>query len=428
MREAQKQQIEKFIELLAKTSEAIKAAVQTNPREVEKLINECRQGLFVVKKLLQESEGIDCKALQLLAQYEQTLPEGDDSLWEEIWASVDVIKVKKEIVFLPYNASMWDSLESVWMAAKDDEDCDVYVVPIPYFDKDSEGFFKEMHWEGDRFPSYVPITRYEDYDICARKPDVIFIHNPYDECNRVTSVHPDYYAKVLKDYTEKLVYIPYFVLDESITGTQNEMKHVEDFCYLPGTRYADYVVLQSDKIKEIYICEYLRKAFINNEKVSRTDLEKRFLALGSPKLDKVIESDIEYEIPKEWQSIIQNPDGKRKKVILYNTSLKTFLYGRERLFPQMQKVFNMFYEKRDAVTLLWRPHPLMLKTIESSYPELKEEYESIVRNYCQEGWGIYDDTSELNRAIAISDAYYGDPSSVVTLYQRAGKPVMIQEI
>ncbi len=41
-------------------------------------------------------------------------------------------EVKNIIVFLPYKASMWDSLESVWRAAYEDkEHCEAYVVPIP---------------------------------------------------------------------------------------------------------------------------------------------------------------------------------------------------------------------------------------------------------------------------------------------------------
>ena len=55
-----------------------------------------------------------------------------------------------------------------------------------------------------------------------------------------------------------------------------------------------------------------------------------------------------------------------------------------------------------------------------------EEYDEIVRDYQQGGWGIYDDTSELERAIVRSDAYYGDSSSVVELYSKTGKPIMIQ--
>lgn len=62
------------------------------------------------------------------------------------------------------------------------------------------------------------------------------------------------------------------------------------------------------------------------------------------------------------------------------------------------------------------------------HPELWEEYCEIVQKYKNEDWGIYDDTPDLDRAIAISDAYYGDGSSVVQLCQKAGLPVMIQNV
>ena len=49
-------------------------------------------------------------------------------------------------VFLPYKVSMWDSMETVWKAADKDPDCDAYVVPIPYFDKDQDGNLTVEHY------------------------------------------------------------------------------------------------------------------------------------------------------------------------------------------------------------------------------------------------------------------------------------------
>ena len=95
---------------------------------------------------------------------------------------------------------------------------------------------------------------------------------------------------------------------------------------------------------------------------------------------------------------------------------------------KMRDVFRVFYENRDEVALLWRPHPLIKATIESMRPRLWAEYKEIVERYQSEGWGIYDDTADMNRAVALSDAYYGDMSSIVQLYQEKGKPVMIQNI
>ena len=40
------------------------------------------------------------------------------TFWENIKF---LIADKKEIVFFPYNASMWDSLESIYLAAKDEK-------------------------------------------------------------------------------------------------------------------------------------------------------------------------------------------------------------------------------------------------------------------------------------------------------------------
>ena len=94
----------------------------------------------------------------------------------------------------------------------------------------------------------------------------------------------------------------------------------------------------------------------------------------------------------------------------------------------MRFVFQTFKEKQAEVALLWRPHPLIKDTIQGMLPNLWEEYQKLVQQYKEEGWGIYDDTADLDRAIALSDAYYGDGSSVVQLCQKVGLPVMIQNV
>ncbi len=65
-------------------------------------------------------------------------------------------------------------------------------------------------------------------------------------------------------------------------------------------------------------------------------------------------------------------------------------------------------------------------TISSMRPMLWEEYKGIVERYRKEGWGIFDDTADLNRAVTLADAYYGDESSVVQLCKSISMPVMIQ--
>ncbi len=334
------------------------------------------------------------------------------------------ISVRKEVVFLPYKASMWDSLESVWQAADADQTCDTYVIPIPYYDKNPDGSFRQMHYEGDQYPKKVPITNYKEFDFETHHPDIIYIHNPYDNINLVTSVHPFFYSDNLKKYTDKLIYIPYFVMGEVSPDNEATVESKKHYCMTPGVLNADKVIVESEDVRQIYIKALTKEMGA----ASRSKWEEKILGLGSPKFDKVINTKKEdLEIPEEWLKIIQKPDGSWKKIIFYNTSIGTLLNDNEKMLEKMKQVFGVFKENQDKVALLWRPHPLIQATVSSMRPQLWKAYEKIVEQYRSESWGIYDDSADMDRAVVLSDAYYGDRSSVVYLYQKTGKPVMIQD-
>lgn len=342
------------------------------------------------------------------------------------------IRVKTEVVFISYKASMWDSLESVWRSASLDPDCDAYVIAVPYYDLNSDRTFGQFHYEGDRYPDDVPVTHYEAYDLAVRKPDVIYFHNPYDNWNLVTSIDPRFYLSNLKKYTEKLVYIPYFLLSEIEPDNQAAIDNMKHFVWLPGVINADHVIVQSKKMKQIYVNEYLKAAKENGltgKHLDREYLEKKFLGIGSPKVDKVLNTKREeLEIPEEWLKVIQKPDGSWKKIIFYNTGIAALLAKNEKWVDKIEEVLEIFRENRNEVALLWRPHPLIEETMRSIRPGILQRYLEIKNAYLDDSWGIYDDTADMNRAIAISDAYYGDSSSVVQLCQQTGKTIMIQNV
>ena len=319
--------------------------------------------------------------------------------------------VRKTAVFLPYKASMWDSLESVWKAACDDEEWESVVIPIPYYNRNTDDSLGEMQYEGAEFPEEVPVTDWQQYSLEKEHPDIIFIHNPYDQFNIVTTVHPLFYASRIKDYTEKLVYIPYFVHQNDIVA--------EHYCVLPGTIYADVVILQSEKVREQYLRYYEAALPELVEKQGREAIEKKFQALGSPKFD--VSADSQNDIPEEWREFL----GQGKKVIFFNTHLRGLMQGQsEQFLRKLEWVFN-FFQKQEDVVLLWRPHPLMVETARAMNSEAVEPYLKLVDRYRRQKIGIYDDSRELHRAIDLSDAYYGSGSSVVELFRQQGKPVML---
>lgn len=339
---------------------------------------------------------------------------------------------KKEVVFLPYKAAMWDSLESVWRAAQEDRQCEAYVIPIPYFDKNPDGSFREEHYEGDLYPEDVPITRYDEYDFEEHRPDIIYIHNAYDNWNLVTCVHPKFFSNNLKKWTGQLVYIPYFVLDEVDPDNEQAVEGIKHFCFMPGIINADKVVVQSEDMKRIYINEFLKAAKehgLQGNHLDRAYLEQKFLGLGSPKYDKVAATKKEdLDVPTEWLKVIEKADGSWKKIILYNTGIAALLVHDEKWVDKIESALKIFRENQDEIALLWRPHPLIESTMKSMRPEVMQKYMLLKEHYLAEGWGIYDETADVDRAVVLSDAYYGDASSVVQLYQQTGKPIMIQNV
>lgn len=441
MRRAKRKEILHVFKTLHQVHDIIKKMPDVNLLAENEVLPLCQNGAIQIGNEIEQWEGEGTRTVSILEDYceavyqcvkPDTVCTGKDIFWklEEILIQAEncfqeEVKVDKlEAVFFPYNASMWGSLESVWRAANQDPACDAYVVPIPYFERKPDGTFGEMHYEGKQFPEDVPIISWEEYDVAARCPDMIFIHNPYDQNNYVTSVHPNYYASVLKKYTANLVYIPYYLFVE-----QNVY---ESTVMTSAALYADYFVVQEGgcytKCVQIYD-SFLRK---NNLAGKLKPGRDKFLPFGSPIEDSLHKPVSKDNIPQVWRNIInQKVTGWEEnyvKIILYSTSLgNVMMLKAEHFFEKLESVFQIFKAQKDII-LLWRPHPLTLQTIHSMNPKAEGRYQQIVDQYKEEGWGIYDDTSDVNRAVAMSDAYYGDWSSLMTMFQLLGKPVMRQTL
>ncbi len=437
MRKAVKNNLLEIFKTIYEAHEIVKGFVDKKEYEnAQNLLSDCQDTAIQIGNLIEESEGEGFVTVSFLEEYCEALYNAATNLSGEtnghkVQKQLDKkiikaensakndIKVKLEIVFMPYKASMWDSLESVWKAADEDPDCDAYVVPIPYYDRKPDHSFGEFHYEGGDYPDYVPVVHYEAYNLEQRRPDVIYIHNPYDGNNYVTSVDPRFYSSELKKYTECLAYIPYCVYDE------NDNINSTDFCqrYITsGICNADKVILQSEKFRNAII-----NTIMTRFNISRGFWENRIVAIGSPKYDKVLQlEDKLANIPESWSKLINNADGTKKKVVFYNTSLGALLKDTEQVLKKIESVINYFYEIKDEFVLLWRPHPLMRATMDSMRSDLSVRYNKTVDDYIAGGWGVYDDTPSYDMAFSVSDAYYGDYSSLVQLYQATGKPLLTQ--
>ncbi len=305
------------------------------------------------------------------------------------------LKITYQVLFLPYQAAMWDSLESIWLSCQQDNRCECYVIPIPYYKFDSAKNIWELSYEGGKFPNYVPITDFATFDLEQNCPDIAYIHNPYDDGNRVTRIEPKFFSRNLKKHVNTLVYVPYFVNSGFVSDGQ---------LYCPAYAHVDYIIGQSEEHKQAF---------------NKLPYYNKVLPLGSPKFDRLINMIRDgVELPDDWQDMLKN-----KHKVLLNTSISSLLTYGELVIKKLKYVFESI-QKNENIILIWRPHPLLEATFKSMRQELWQEYLALKNYFIENNIGILDTTSDITKTIAICDAYIGDMnSSITTLFMVSGKPI-----
>lgn len=189
-------------------------------------------------------------------------------------------ELKRVVLFLPTRVEQLKSILPLYESLSQMEDVDCKIMPIPYFDRLGTGELSDMHYEGEEFQKQCSITDYKDYDFASERPDCVVMHSPYDEFNQVLSVDPFFYGKNLKNFTNKLVYIPAFVTDEIDPKNEEDGKafgNMDFYVTVPGLFHADFTIVQSENMKKAYLAKISQ--FTNSE--VRKQMAKKISGAGS---------------------------------------------------------------------------------------------------------------------------------------------------
>lgn len=354
--------------------------------EKDQLLDKIYKLILVDEEIQKDMDGVHNKEVMFIEMLEEIL---------ECVESEQFDKIK--VLFLPYKASMWDSMESIYVAAKQTPGCNVEVMPIPYFNINNEREVISMEYEGECFPEEIKIIDYKSYWLEDENPEVIFIHNPYDDKNLITQIRSDYFSSNLAKYTKHLCYVPYDIANEETFN--------ENLCKMPGIQNAWKVFVQSQTLKKRY------------EKYNH---ENKVVCLGSPKIDSMV-SGLSYKdsVPKEWSERCNG-----RQVFMLNTHLSR-LMNADALDLTFFNNLIEYLKGHDNIAVIWRPHPLIIQTIKSMNPNALESFQRIVDEFKNLPNGIYDDTTDMHTAIELSDAYFGDGGSLLKLYGATGKPMYL---
>lgn len=325
------------------------------------------------------------------------------------------VKVKLNILFMPYNITMWDSLESIYLACKNDIDCDVKVVPIPFFDLTQTPPVRHFHLE--QYDKAIEAIDYNEYNLKDEEPDVIYIHNAYDDGNILTTVLPKFYTSKLKKYTDMLVFSPYAT--PNFTKDYFEMTRHRSFTFNGrGTTNIDRFVSAGE--------------FVRKEGLQFGIKDRQILNYGCPKFDSLIQKiEQDYKYPTKW---VKNKD---KKIVVFATGISYFIRQINLTADRMENAKNVIQEftnillkyKENDIFVIWRPHPLTKNFINKVNPEMIHWYEKLcddINNSKSEFTNISLDTSEsFLPAFKISDALLTDGSSIVYSYLLLNKKLFL---
>lgn len=314
------------------------------------------------------------------------------------------IPVKLNIAFMPYKVTMWDSLASIYEAAKKDPACVAKVIPIPYYQLTKERAIPT--YEGKLFPQDVPVTSYQDYNLAKEEPDIIFIHNAYDQFNTITRVDERFFTSNLKRYTDMLVYVPY---------------HITNFIRLNNNKqYIAYSISTMANIDKIV----LAGQFVKDAAIKYGIPEEKIIVAGSPKMDAVYQfAKRAKTIPEKWSDQLQN-----KFVFGLDINCMDLINNPFGEFALIEQVFDAARMLPNCA-VIWRPHPLTRTAIVHYIPQMLTKYDRLVAEIKEHSVRypniVFDDGSEYLTFFNATDAFISNPGSLMTLYTITEKPMIM---
>ncbi len=320
--------------------------------------------------------------------------EDDEESYKELINEISAITRRKiHALFLTQEPACWPSLETVFAAAQSDPDYNATLVYTPFFHENyteqidySDTYTDEMN---------VPITKYNEYDLTADSPDVVFMIKPYG------NVPSAYEIKQLENVIPRVIYIPY-----GMEITKDLIKFGFGFyAHYKAWRHCAY----GDIVKE-YGAEY---GFRNGENIA---------VWGHPKADHYRDMGKNREsIPQDWKDFI----GGRKTILwtphhlidLESDGTGTWLiWG--------TKILQLALENPDIAFIL-RPHPLMFGALVNNGVLTEEELELMIDRIKNSGNILLDDSPSYHNAFNAADAIITDGTTFCIEFLYTKKPIML---
>lgn len=323
---------------------------------------------------------------------------------------------REEVVFVVSHFDKWKYIRRIWQYYNSIDSYDVKIIVIPYYYKKYDGSFYKMEYRGEEFQKELDIVKYDEYDFGLRFPEKIIIQSPYDSFDPVVSEHTYFYSDNLKKYTDELIYVQPFEVDDFDDSYYCEYLNMKYYCTVPGVVNSDTVVLNSEKVKKVYI-EKLTEFAGENTRIIWEEKIKVY-------------SDVYVNLRGE--ETCQNEENHKhdysKKAVLYYTGVSGWIQYGVGMINKIKDVLDVFEKNKDNIEVIWKTHPMTEQIIMECCSDVYDDYKCIVEKFKEAGFGSFADSEKDEELVEKCCAYYGDSEAIIRKFQRAGKPVMIQNI
>ncbi|MCW1828602.1 glycosyl transferase [Enterobacter asburiae] len=282
----------------------------------------------------------------------------------------------------------WTNFESVIHAMLNNPAFDCQVVVVPYLNwqaTDINGDIQRAILK-DKGIEYIG---FEDYSLEIRRPDVVFLQNPYDDAR------PDVFrSDYLFQRGVKIAYIPY-ALDTGI-GEESMIYQYNLLCQ----NIATWIFARSQRHKD----EFAIQCQAGNDHVYVT---------GHPKFD-YYEERYNKKLEKE----------KGVTTLLWTTHF--VLPGEVKMYTTFNHYCDAFIKlmMRDDIYLIIRPHPLFRQWINSASQVAQDNYERLVSASAVRNNVEWDFDANYQNSFSRSDALIADAGSFLLEYLPSKKPIL----
>lgn len=311
---------------------------------------------------------------------------------------------KMRIVFIVQRTEVFNSVRTVFEEAVKNDECEVYLLPLPRCSNDHKKFFWDTYTSVVEFchqlygGTVIDTYNFETgkyFDLTKIMPDYIFLNVPY------TSQYPDEYSLEKLALIAKVCYVPYGY------AVSNERRYTDLYAvqyYVDLMKHISFIFSDGDasyaycKKNRMWLCEFL--------------FGKRLYNVGYPRFDLINT----HKCCQKGSTILWLPRWTVEDQ-MSDENLTSH-------FGDYKDCFLTYVHSQDYYRLIIRPHPLMFENyIKHGLMSVQDVlmYKENINN--SEKFSL-DEKPSYDDAFNTADVLVADCSSIIVEFFLRGKPVI----